>query len=114
MTSLSASQQQDPDSSPEMQLSWDAWHRRVAEALFTRFNFFAKAAFRYSPPLACVISYVVTREGQVVNVQMQQQSSNLMFNLLVSTVIKSINGDTTLLQFRLDLAQICAEVWHLY
>ena len=89
----------DPDSSPEMQLAWDAWHHRVAEAIFQRFNFFARAAFKYSPPLAVRVSYVVTRDGQVRDVKLLDKSTNVMYNGLISQVVKSIGGDTALLQF---------------
>src|SRR5262249_41032793 len=90
---------EDPDDSAEMRLAWDAWHHRVAEAIFSRFNVIAKSAFRYSPPLQARVHYVVTNSGLVQNVQMQQKSSNMMFNLLIMTVLKSINGDAELLRF---------------
>ena len=74
----SQAQQNDPDSSPDMQLAWDAWHHRVAEAIYQRFNFLAKLGFKHSPPLLCQVSYVVTREGQINNVQVQQNSPNML------------------------------------
>lgn len=89
----------DPDSTPEMQLLWDAWHRRVAGEIFTRFNMFAKAAFRFSKPLRAVVTYRVTRDGKVENVQLAQSSTNLFFNLLITQVVKSLNGNAALLQF---------------
>jgi hypothetical protein len=91
--------QNDPDSSPEMQLAWDLWHKRVAEAIFTRFNFLAKVAFRRSPPLLCKISYVVTRDGQIQNMHIQEKASNVLFNVIVFQTVKSLNGDFALLQF---------------
>lgn len=94
-----AASSKDPDSSPELQLAWDAWHRRVAEAIFQRFNFFARAAFKYSPPLAVRVSYVVTKDGQVKDVKLLEKSANVMYNGLVLQVVKSIAGDTALLQF---------------
>jgi hypothetical protein len=89
----------DPDSSPEMSLLWDAWHRRVAENIFQRFNFFAKAAFRRSPPLMSSVSYVVTRDGRIMNLQVQQKSPNVLFNVLVFQAVKSLDGDLSILQF---------------
>jgi len=56
----------DPDSSPDMQLAWDAWHRRVAGTIYDRFNFFAKAASSI-PTLASRLSYQVTRDGHIIN-----------------------------------------------
>lgn len=90
---------QDPDDTPEMQLLWDAWHRRVAGEIFTRFNLFAKAAFRHSPPLVAVVTYRVSRDGRVDNVQLVKGSTNLFFNLLITQVVKSMNGNTALLQY---------------
>lgn len=91
---------EDPDrNDPELQVAWDEWHRRIAEAVFARFNQMSKAAFKYSEPLACKVSYTVTREGQVKDIKMLDQSPNVMFDLLVTTVLKSVNGDIELLQF---------------
>lgn len=89
----------DPDSSPEMQLAWDAWHRRVAEAIYTRFNFLAKVAFRRSPPLLARVSYIVTREGRVQNINMNEKATNVLFNVIVYQTVKSLDGDVPLLQF---------------
>ncbi len=89
----------DPDSSPEMQLAWDAWHKRVAEAIYTRFNFLAKVAFRRSPPLLARISYIVTREGRVQNIAMQEKAMNVLFNVIVYQTVRSLDGDVPLLQF---------------
>ncbi|MBY0360057.1 MAG: hypothetical protein K2W82_18795 [Candidatus Obscuribacterales bacterium] len=90
---------QDPDSTPEMQLLWDAWHKQVAEAIYARFNFLAKVAFRHSPPLLCRISYVVTRDGHIQNPQIQEKSANILFNVIVFQTVKSLDGDVNLLQF---------------
>ncbi|MBX9688842.1 MAG: hypothetical protein K2X27_19190 [Candidatus Obscuribacterales bacterium] len=90
---------QDPDSSPEMQLAWDMWHKRVAEAIYTRFNFLAKLGFRHSPPLLCQVAYVVTRDGHIQNIQVQQKSTNVLFNVIVFQTVKSLDGDINLLQY---------------
>ncbi len=92
-------QNQDPDSSPEMQLAWDVWHHRVAEAIYTRFNFLAKLGFKHSPPLLCQVAYVVTRDGHIQNIQVQQKSPNVLFNLIVYQTVKSLDGDMALLQY---------------
>ncbi|CAN5488828.1 hypothetical protein BH11CYA1_BH11CYA1_22990 [soil metagenome] len=87
----------DPDSgSAEMQLLWDAWHKRVAEAIFTRFNSLAQMAFKHSPPLACQVSYMVARDGRVGNVQVLQKSSNPIFNTMLLGVINSMNNNPVL------------------
>lgn len=89
----------DPDSSPDMQLAWDMWHKRVAQCIFERFNFFAKAAFRRSPPLLAKLTYTVTRDGQITNLNMPVKSSNVLFNVLVFQSVKSLNGDMSILTF---------------
>lgn len=89
----------DPDSSPDMQLAWDMWHKRVAQCIFERFNFFAKAAFRRSPPLMSKLTYVVTRDGQITNMNMPQKAGNVLFNVLVFQSVKSLQGDMSILQF---------------
>lgn len=90
---------QDPDSSPELQLAWDAWHRRVAAAIYERFNAMAQLAFRYSRPLAAYVSYTVTRDGRVINVQLQQKSPNIAFNTMLLLVVNSLSGQRELLAF---------------
>ena len=89
----------DPDQSPDLQLAWDAWHRRVAQCIFERFNFFAKAAFKHSPPVMAKLSYQVTREGHIVNLNMTQKSTNVLFNVLCFQAVKSLDGDLSILQF---------------
>lgn len=89
----------DPDSSPDMQLAWDMWHKRVAQCIFERFNFFAKAAFRHSPPIMAKLTYTVTRDGQIINLNMPQKSTNVLFNVLVFQSVKSLNGDMSILAF---------------
>jgi len=89
----------DPDASPEMQLAWDQWHRRVAEAIYQLFNAMAQLAFRYSRPLAAYVSYTVTRDGRVLNIRLQQKSPNVAFNAMILLVVNSISGQKELLAF---------------
>jgi hypothetical protein len=95
----SVSENNDPDSSPELQLAWDAWHKRIAAAIFQRFDFFAHSAFKYSPPLMARIGYVVTSTGHIQNLNVVQHSSNPMFDLLITQCVKSLDGDSQLLKF---------------
>jgi hypothetical protein len=90
---------QDPDSAPELQLAWDLWHKRVAEAVFVRFNAMAQLAFRYSRPLAAYVTYTVTRDGRIVNAQIQQKSPNIAFNTMILLVVNSLSGQRDLLTF---------------
>lgn len=89
----------DPDATPEMQLLWDIWHHRVAEAIFVRFNYLAKVAFKCSPPLLCKVTYVVTRDGHIQNIQVQERSPNVLFNMIICQTIKSLDGEVALLQY---------------
>jgi hypothetical protein len=96
---VSATTNADPDNTPELQLAWDQWHRRVAAAIYGKFNALAQMAFKYSHPLACYITYTVTRDGQVINAQLQQKSNNVAFNAMVIVVVNSMSGQTDLLAF---------------
>jgi len=86
----------DPDGSAAMQLLWDAWHKRVAETIYVRFNSLAQMAFKHSQPLACQVSYMVARDGRVGNVQLLQKSGNPIFNTMLLGVINSMNGNPVL------------------
>jgi TonB C terminal len=96
---IPAAKSNDPDDNPDMQLQWDAWHQRVAAAIYQRFSTMAHTAFKFSRPLGAYVSYVVTRDGRIVNVQLQQKSSNIMFNTMLLMVINSLNGQSQLLAF---------------
>ncbi|MBU6451585.1 MAG: TonB C-terminal domain-containing protein [Cyanobacteria bacterium REEB67] len=86
----------DPDKSQAMMLLWDAWHKRVAETIYTRFNSSAQMFFKHSPPLACQVSYMVARDGRIGNVRVLQPSNNPIYNTMLLTVIKSMAGNPVL------------------
>ncbi len=86
----------DPDETAEMQLAWDEWHRRVAEAIFIRFDGLAQKAFANSRPLNCQVVYTVRRDHQITNIRMVQNSPNMMYNAMILMVIKSMNGNPIL------------------
>ncbi|PWT98421.1 MAG: hypothetical protein C5B53_06710 [Candidatus Melainabacteria bacterium] len=92
-------QRQDPDTSPELKIAWDEWHRRVAQAIYVRYNAMAQLAFRYSRPLEAYVSYTVTRDGRVLNVQLQRKSPNIAYNTMILLVVNSISGQKDLLAF---------------
>ncbi len=89
----------DPDSTPEMKLLWDAWHRRVAEAVFIRYSSLANAGFANSPPIAALAAYSVSRDGRISNVRLNQKSPNPLYNACVIMAIQSLNGNLAVLQF---------------
>lgn len=86
----------DPDSAPQMQVQWELWHRRVAEAIFVRFDGVAQRAFANSRPIACHAAYTVTRDKQITNVRLLQKSNNIVFNSMLLMVLKSMNGNPIL------------------
>lgn len=86
----------DPDSSQQMQIQWELWHRRVAEAIFVRFDAYAQSAFAHSRPIACQAAYTVTRDRQIVSVKLLQKSPNIVFNSMLLMVLKSMNGNPIL------------------
>lgn len=87
---------QDPDNSQHMQIQWEMWHRRVAEAIFVRFDGVAQRAFAQSRPIACQAAYTVTRDKQIVNVRLLHKSNNIVFNSMLLMVLKSMNGNPIL------------------
>lgn len=89
----------DADETAQMRLAWDAWHKRVAQAIYQRFSTLSNMAFKNAPPLCAQVAYAVTRDGQITNVHFIQKSPNLMFNSLILGVLSSINGDASILTF---------------
>jgi hypothetical protein len=92
--------QKDPEDSGEMKLAWDAWHKRVADAVYQRYSGLSNAAFQRSGrPLQASAGYVVTCDGRIVNVQLLVRSFDPIYNTLIVGVINSLSGDYALLQF---------------
>lgn len=91
-----AQKEADPDQTVEMQLAWDAWHKRVAEAIYMRFNKAANASFHNSPPLACQVAYAVAYDGRIGNVRILQQSTSPIYNAMLLGIVTSIQGDPVL------------------
>jgi hypothetical protein len=89
----------DVDNTPEMRIAWDEWHQRVASNLFQRFTLLANHAFPRSRPMTAVLSYTVTRDGQIVNPRLTESAPNPIYNILVLTAVRSMNGDLSILQF---------------
>lgn len=89
----------DADSTPEMKLLWDAWHRRVAEAVFIRYSSLANAGFANSPPIGAVAAYSVSRDGRISNIRLNQKSPNALYNACIIMAIQSLNGNMAVLQF---------------
>jgi hypothetical protein len=88
----------DPDSSQEMQLAWDQWHKNLASVIYQRYSA-GNAFFGHGPPLVVTIAYCVTRNGQITNVRFTQKSPNLMYNIYCMGIINSLNGDMSALAF---------------
>ncbi len=85
----------DPDGQ-EMKLAWDEWHRRVAETIFNQISGYAKTFLAKSPPLVCVINYTITRDGRVINVRMQSNSSSIVYNAMVYATVSKMAGNPVL------------------
>jgi hypothetical protein len=88
-----------PDQLPQLDVAWDAWHRRLGGAIWDRFNFFAKAAFRNSPqPLQTKLKYTITSEAKI-EIQSVENSGNTLFDILAVQSVKSLDGNVELLRF---------------
>lgn len=80
----------------DMQLAWDEWHKRLAEAIYTKISTAAVTLIPESEPLICVVNYTVTKDRRVVNVHLQQNSSNLAYNTMVYAVVSGMTGNPVL------------------
>ncbi len=89
----------DPDDTAEMKLAWDTWHHNVAQTIYQRFNTLSSKFFSKGAPLAANVAYTVTRDGHIANAHLTQKSPNIIFNTMILTVVNSINGDQSVLQF---------------
>lgn len=87
---------QDPESVGQMKLAWDMWHKRVAQAIYVKYDKLVKMGFKRSRPLAARAVYTVTRDGRIINVKLVQRSNNLFFNTMIFGVLKSMNGSPIL------------------
>lgn len=88
----------DPDSSKEMTVAWDIWHKRVAEAVFMKVQMLAGSTLSNSPPLLAQVIYTVSRDGRIDNIRILQSSQDLMYDTVIQTAIKSMQG-SPLVQF---------------
>ncbi|HEY9711912.1 MAG TPA: hypothetical protein V6C72_00490 [Chroococcales cyanobacterium] len=88
----------DPDSSPEMRIAWDAWHKRVAEAIYVRFTASANKFFPRAQ-LAASAAYTVTKDGRITNVRMLQKNWNPIFNAMIIASISALDGQAQFLAF---------------
>jgi len=75
-----------------MQKLWDAWHKRVSQAIDQRFNKLAQMLFKHGPSLVCRVSYTVTKDGRIDDVRVLQPSPNATYNSMVVAVITSMHG----------------------
>lgn len=85
--------------SKELELAWDAWHKRLAEAIYARFDWLALQKFDNSPPLGVKIRYVVTKDGRVEGLKVIQKSSNMIFDALACQAIMWQQRKPQLLKF---------------
>lgn len=88
------------DSSPEMKLAWESWRRRIHDEISKRVEkFVARAAFHYNSPMECEVLFTVTKDAHVIDVRVKKASSNVLYNVLIQQAVRSLDGDSKLLQF---------------
>ncbi|HEY9776038.1 MAG TPA: hypothetical protein V6C81_19905 [Planktothrix sp.] len=85
----------------EALVDWDTWHRRVAAAIYSNYNFLkTRAGYGMRrTPLQCNVSYVVTCQGQIINVQIIGPSMDPVYNTLCMGAINTLSGNFPVLQF---------------
>ena len=89
-------QAQDPESVGQMKLAWDMWHKRVAENIYLKYHTLAKMGFKRSRPLCTKVVYTVDANRNITGVNLYERSPNLMFNMMIMGVLKSMNGNPIL------------------
>jgi outer membrane biosynthesis protein TonB len=93
----SATANSDPDKSTEMQVLWDAWHARVAQTIYQRFDHLAQVRFKRGKVLECKVSYLVTSDQKIENVHVLQHSTDPAFDQLIVTTIQGMTHHPYLL-----------------
>jgi len=86
----------DEQQAVEFKAKWDAWHKRVAALIYTRFNQAAQKLFKKSPSLRCQIGYMIASDGRVGQVRVMESSSNAAYDGMIISIIKSIEHDPIL------------------
>jgi outer membrane biosynthesis protein TonB len=77
---------------------WDAWHRRVTAEIDRRYSDLTRRA-GYSSRLSqlhATASFLVTRDGRILNAQLTQQSADPIYNTLVLGAVNSVSGNTSI------------------
>lgn len=99
-TSLDRTDIQKPQpESKEIELAWDAWHKRLAQAIYYRFDLLALQKFKDSPPLGVTVRYVVTKDGKIEGLQIKEKSADMMFDALACQAIMWQGRKPALLKF---------------
>lgn len=83
----------------ELPQAWSVWHHRLAEVIRVRYKNFAKGAFAQSVPLRAKVNFTVTSDGHIIEMIMNEKSSNVLFNVLVFQAVKSLDGDQATTHF---------------
>jgi|AGTN01.2.fsa_nt_gi hypothetical protein len=85
----------DPDAAnQQLLIAWEQWHYRVAAKIFQKFDGIASRMF--SRALQAEVAYDVTADGHIVNVKVLRKSPDMMYNMTLYTVVKSLQGDPIL------------------
>jgi hypothetical protein len=78
------------------QPAWTSWKRNIEEVVTSRVSWFADKHLDRSRPLRVTVSYQVTVEKRIVNVEVIRKSDSPLFNKLVVRGVQSMSGDELL------------------
>lgn len=85
----------DPDAAnQQLLIAWEQWHYRVAAKIFQKFDGVASRMF--SRALQAEVAYDVTADGRIINVKVLRKSPDMIYNMTLYTVVKSLQGDPIL------------------
>ncbi len=92
-------QSEEKPENKEIQLAWDAWHKRLAHAIYYRFDILALQKFKDSPALGVTVRYVVTKDGRIEGLKIVEKSSDMIFDALACQAIMWQGRKPALLKF---------------
>jgi hypothetical protein len=82
---------------PKLSLAWDDWNKRITGEILKRFVR-ERHAFD-DKVLKTLLTYDVTNDGKIINIKVAAPSYSPEFDAMCVLVIRSLDGDTALLEF---------------
>ncbi len=82
----------DPNSTATVAASWEEWHKKIAEELYTRIYREMEPLLRDNSRLHCIITYRIRRLGEIELLKIEG-SENLVFRGVVTRAVQSLQNN---------------------